>query len=248
MKFYLTPARGEWVPDPANATMKHAVSDWRVLPNTSSVTPAEHGRPASFLGADVCLPKTRGAWIDAEKHVANCNVMPVLKLAVGAQVMFCANIQRPIIVNGTQGLVVGFQARTHLPFVRLASGKTVLVTPRVVSRRLNPKEKMPCVGLVQLPLTYSWALTIHKAQGQTLEHAEIDLGPSIFEASQAYVALSRVRSLETLTLTDFCPRAVRAVASTVKFYQALHEAAEADDGDHDGDIDDAPPPAKKPTL
>ncbi len=251
LKFYLTPAKGEWAVEAANLTMRHPVSDWVVSPGTTSTMPRGHTRPAAFVGADICLPASRDAWIDAEKHVNNCNVTPVLKLAIGAQVMFCANFQPPTVMNGTQGVVVAFQARTHLPIVRLYCGKHILVTPRVVSKRLNPKEKMPCVGLVQLPLRHSWALTIHKAQGQTLKFAEIDLGPSIFEASQAYVALSRVQSLETLTLTDFSVRSIRSVQAIVKYYKDLEAAQHADVDDADvvvGDEDDdGEPPAKKST-
>jgi len=52
----------------------------------------------------------------------------------------------------------------------------------------------------QLPLKLAWAVTIHKAQGLTLENARIDFGSGAFAPGQAYVALSRVTSLEGLSL------------------------------------------------
>lgn len=54
----------------------------------------------------------------------------------------------------------------------------------------------------QYPLKHGWAITIHKAQGQSLNHAMIDLGFGTFAAGQLYVALSRLRTLEGLALMN----------------------------------------------
>ncbi|KAH9632990.1 hypothetical protein HF086_000350 [Spodoptera exigua] len=53
-----------------------------------------------------------------------------------------------------------------------------------------------------LPLILSWAVTVHKLQGTTLDRAVIDLGKKNFAKGQMYVALSRVRSLEGIVLSD----------------------------------------------
>ena len=53
---------------------------------------------------------------------------------------------------------------------------------------------------VQFPLAPAWALTIHKAQGMTLDSVEIDLGRGAFAPGQTYVALSRARAMEGLRL------------------------------------------------
>jgi ATP-dependent exoDNAse (exonuclease V) alpha subunit len=62
---------------------------------------------------------------------------------------------------------------------------------------------------VQFPLAPAWALTIHKAQGMTLDAVEIDLGRGAFAPGQTYVALSRARAIEGLSLAR--PMSVRDV-------------------------------------
>ena len=61
----------------------------------------------------------------------------------------------------------------------------------------------------QYPLVLAWAVTIHKVQGISLEKAVIDIGSSIFDHGQAYVALSRVKSLEGVCLVGLSKSAFR---------------------------------------
>jgi hypothetical protein len=56
-----------------------------------------------------------------------------------------------------------------------------------------------------MPLKYAWALTVHSAQGLTLDAAEIDLGHNIFAHGQAYTALSRVKNLKAVKIIDVNP-------------------------------------------
>ena len=67
----------------------------------------------------------------------------------------------------------------------------------------------------------AWALTIHKIQGATLSMAEIDIGKSVFEYGQSYVALSRVKSLDGLYLSAFDPGCIRANPKVIDFYNHI---------------------------
>jgi ATP-dependent DNA helicase PIF1 len=72
----------------------------------------------------------------------------------------------------------------------------------------------------QVPLILAWALSIHKAQGQTLQRVKVDLG-RVFEKGQAYVALSRATSKEGLQVTRFDARKVMVHPKVTEFYSKL---------------------------
>lgn len=72
----------------------------------------------------------------------------------------------------------------------------------------------------QVPLILAWALSIHKAQGQTLQRVKVDLG-RVFEKGQAYVALSRATSQAGLQVSRFDPRRVMVHPKVLEFYSNL---------------------------
>ena len=78
----------------------------------------------------------------------------------------------------------------------------------------------------QVPLILAWALSIHKAQGQTLDRVKVDLG-KIFEKGQAYVALSRATRQEGLQITRFDPKKVMAHDRVRTFYDGLYSVQQA---------------------
>ena len=88
--------------------------------------------------------------------------------------------------------------------------------PQKIKTVLDSKNKY---SIQQIPLVLSWAITTHKSQGLSIEKALIDIGSSIFEYGQTYVALSRVKSLEGLYLTKVNPSKIKAHPRVVEFYK-----------------------------
>lgn len=153
---------------------------------------------------------------------------PTLILKEGARVMFTRNDTAGRWVNGTLGQVVQCGKKTVT--VRTDDGKKYSVEPVKweLTKYEFDEEKETTVAEVagtfsQLPLALAWALTIHKAQGQTLENCTIDLSDGgAFAEGQLYVALSRARALETLTLAQpIRPSDVRTSADVKGFYKGL---------------------------
>ena len=131
-----------------------------------------------------------------------------LVLKPGARVMFLRNDTQgtdgPRFVNGTLGTVVKITDTVTVD----VDGESVLVEPvtwEKVKYEYQASTKTLTQDVVaeftQFPLRLAWAVTIHKAQGKTLDAAVIDLGPRAFAPGQTYVAFSRLTSLDGLYLT-----------------------------------------------
>ena len=138
-------------------------------------------------------------------------------LKKGTQVMCIANIDMESpepIVNGSQGIVIDFVG--GFPLVQFNNG-----AKRVVGYHTWSSEMSPSIGVKQIPLIYAWAITIHKAQGVSLDMAQIDAGSNIFECGQTYVALSRIKSLDGLYLTAFNPQKIKVNKKVQEFYASI---------------------------
>ena len=129
-----------------------------------------------------------------------------LVLKPGAKVIMVRNDPDRRWVNGTLARISRIEGNTV--WIEL-SGKEYEIEPVAWEHRRYAYDKSAekIVETVagtfsQLPLRLAWALTIHKAQGLTLERVYVDLGRGTFAHGQAYVALSRCRSLEGLALAQ----------------------------------------------
>ncbi|XP_053610847.1 ATP-dependent DNA helicase PIF1 [Plodia interpunctella] len=137
-----------------------------------------------------------------------------LVLKVGAQVMLLKNINvNAGLVNGARGVVVRFEE--GLPVVRFKNKKEYMAR---AERWFVKNSNGSLLCRRQVPLNLAWAFSIHKSQGLTLDCVEMSLS-KIFEAGQAYVALSRAQSLDTLRVLDFDSRHVWADPNVLEFYQ-----------------------------
>jgi ATP-dependent DNA helicase PIF1 len=174
---------------------------------------------------------------------------------VGAQVMLTWNLNvEKNLVNGSRGVIVGFQSAPPrmsydksamefydaepklyvrnmlMPQVRFlcpdGTSQTILVPFVRASRTYGSISNQQNAWAYTIPLKLAWATTVHKSQGQSLDCARVSLDASVFADGQAYVAISRVRSLDGLTLSSYCPECIKANAKVIDYYGLKHELAQ----------------------
>jgi len=184
---------------------------WLTLaPTNRLVTARNRNRLARLPGQEVQSRAVR----TGDLASFDSPVEDVLTFKVGAQVMMLANDPADRWVNGTLGRIAWAgvdEDGAVTAGVELANGAVETVHPYtwdatrpVLAGGTLHRE---VVGtFTQLPFKLAWAVTIHKAQGQTLERLVVDLTGGAFDFGQVYVALSRCTSMEGLVLT----RPVRA--------------------------------------
>lgn len=139
-----------------------------------------------------------------------------LVLKIGAQVMLLKNVSvSGGLVNGARGIVVRFE--NDLPVVRFRNNKEYAAKQE---KWVVKTASGAVLSRSQIPLKLAWAFSIHKSQGLTLDCVEMSLS-RVFEAGQAYVALSRAQSLNTLRVLDFNQKQVWANPDVLKFHRIL---------------------------
>ncbi len=160
-----------------------------------------------------------------------CTAKEELELKVDAQVMLIVNLdQGRGLVNGSRGRVISI---THKDGddddedevkVLFANGITTKIKHHdwTFENVLDDGNGIQFTLMYrQVPLKLCWAATIHKAQGSSLDCAEIDLGERVFVEGQAYVALSRVRSLDGLSLVSLEPSVFKANRLFLSYWRYL---------------------------
>ena len=188
---------------------------------TDCYTHIESGKPLSIEMRQRCS-RMSAAEIEYEldQMVNNSPCVTTLRLKVGSAVMCTVNLDMDNgICNGAQGVIIDMKDNgtgTMIPVVQFANGMV-----RNISVHYWQSEDYPSLAVGQYPLCLAWALTIHKIQGATLDMAEIDIGHSIFEYGQTYVALSRIQSLDGLYLSGFQPQRIKVNPVVHDFYKNI---------------------------
>lgn len=140
-----------------------------------------------------------------EFNMADSPAPKILKLKVGAQVIFIRNDYKANCANGTIGKVVKLEDDAVV--VKLENGNEVSVErsmwtsySRTYCKATRKIESSSVGTYTQFPLKLAWAITIHRSQGMTFDRMHLDLSSGMFAPGQTYVAISRMRSIEGLTL------------------------------------------------
>ncbi|CAL1389607.1 unnamed protein product [Linum trigynum] len=193
----------------------------RLYPRIEDVKRVNNERMES-LGEQVFMYKAIDGGIDGFKRGI---VADQLEICRGARVMLIKNLDtKSQLCNGATGTVTGFflakqnsSLGEYLPLVRFDSGIQMIIEPE----RWEIVEGGKVVAWrEQIPLILAWALSVHKCQGMTLDTLHTDLSRA-FGYGMVYVALSRVRSLEGLSLSGFNPFKIKAHPKVVHFYEQL---------------------------
>ncbi|XP_044599069.1 ATP-dependent DNA helicase PIF1-like [Cotesia glomerata] len=200
----------------------------RIYPTNDQVARHNEKVLQSFedKGTTIYTINAQDQLIDATRNLGNTSldsVIPndinktgglpkVLKIFVGAKVMLRSNIDvSKGLVNGNMGFITeiiwpNFRRdqvyAEDIPSVRIDFGSDGVHVIKPISIQFPAKYSYGTAERRMLPLILSWASTVHKMQGCTVDHTVIYLGSRLFAAGQAYVALSRCRSLDGIRIED----------------------------------------------
>lgn len=180
-----------------------------------ALKPPQHAYGAAMYGESRFWPRFH----------RDCTTPTRLLLRVGAKVILTRNDYEEDFRNGERGTVVSLAAGGRAKrgreaiVVEIEGIHTRTVHVRPASWDVLDAEGEVLSSMVQYPLRAAWAVSVHRAQGMTLDNAVVDL-TSCFAPGQAYVALSRVRSAEGLSIHGRIDRdSVHADEECVGFYE-----------------------------
>ena len=146
----------------------------------------------------------------------------LLIVSKNSRVMLLRNIMTDAgLVNGATAYVEdvdcedGIPTYLYLRFDNSAVGRILQRSDKQNAIRISLysqtyRYKGRSVTRIQFPVSLCWACTIHKVQGLSMDSGVISLGDDLFESGQAYVALSRIRTIDGLYVESLSPAKIRA--------------------------------------
>jgi len=193
---------------------QHFIQDFKPAADENYITLTTHNNKADAINRERLTQLTGKSYFFDAKVTGEFNEHAYpndksLELKVGAQIMFIKNdmTAEKRYYNGKIGVVHHIEKGAIE--IELPEDKMVIqISPYTwenvkykLNEATNEIEENVAGTFVQYPIKLAWAITVHKSQGLTFEKAIIDIGDA-FAPGQAYVALSRLRSLKGLVLTS----------------------------------------------
>lgn len=204
-----------------NSTWNDGVEPTCLYPTKRQVEVMNHSRLSKIQGEEEIFEAIdKGKDDYALKSLDDsCTALKKISLKIGAQVILLKNLDvESDLYNGLRGVISGFSEGDKYPIVRFENGISRVIT-RETWTLYSGKEEI--ASRRQCPLGLAWALSIHKSQGMTISRLEVNLS-NVFEYGQAYVALSRAKSLEGLRINgNFSSSIFRAHQDVIEFYKQL---------------------------
>lgn len=172
------------------------------------------GKEYIFRAQDIHFPKTKHYSSEKADLMLEEAIPNTVLLKVGAQVMLRCNLSTSEgFINGSRGVVL--ELNPAFAVVKFTNNCVRIITAYDFKYETQDGHSIRS----QLPLILGYCLTIHKTQGLTIDKCILDIGPSIFNPGQAYVALSRCRNIQNVLISDFVSKSIVADKKALDFSQ-----------------------------
>ena len=148
-----------------------------------------------------------------------------IDLCIGCQVILVINLSiEEGLINGSKGKIEHFNENGE-PVILFANG----IRRAIALHEWEIEDGPHIIKAYGLPVILGYGCTIHRSQGMSIDLAIIDIGRSIFKGAggygQIYVALSRVRTLQGLSILNFDPSRIKCHPKVIEFYKRIDESS-----------------------